>query len=196
MLHRGSLQSGHATVLTDAFALGVTILMVLTGLPSASIRQRCRRMHQHPTQPSRWQAPGVPDEQAGSWDEGAMIGLAEIVVGLDAHWEEDRMPLPEVLERLEAMAAASSADAPAAASADDPAMETEELSEARMCIICEEAPREVRFACGHALVCNGCLPVVLEQCKKCPTCDRPFGAQPVAERGTHVRVAPTFVLPK
>ena len=68
--------------------------------------------------------------------------------------------------------------------------------EARVCIICEEAPREVRFACGHALVCNGCLPVVVGQYKKCPTCDRPFGAQPVAERGAHVRVAPTFVLPK
>ena len=60
----------------------------------------------------------------------------------------------------------------------------------------EEAPREVRFACGHALVCNSCLPVVVGQYKKCPTCDRPFGAQPVAERGAHVRVAPTFVLPK
>ena len=98
------------------------------------------------------------------------------------------MPLPDVLARLEAMVAAataSSSEAEAAAAAD-----------ARVCIICEEAPREVRFACGHALVCNGCLPAIVEQCKKCPTCDRPFGAQPVAERGTHVRVAPTFVLPK
>ena len=43
---------------------------------------------------------------------------------------------------------------------------------------------------------EGCLPVVVAQYKKCPTCDRPFGAQPVAERGTHVRGAPTFVLPK
>ena len=46
------------------------------------------------------------------------------------------------------------------------------------------------------IVCNGCLPVVVAQYKKCPTCARPFGAQPVAERGTHVRGAPTFVLPK
>ena len=101
-----------------------------------------------------------------------------------------RMPLPDVLARLEAMVVAaatvSSSEAEAAAAAE----------EARVCIICEEAPREVRFACGHALVCNGCLPVVVEQCKKCPTCDRPFGAQPVAERGAHVRGAPTFVLPK
>jgi hypothetical protein len=82
-------------------------------------------------------------------------------------------------------AAASSSEAEAAAAAD-----------ARVCIICEEAPREVRFACGHALVCDSCLPAIVEQYKKCPTCNRPFGAQPVAERGTHVRVAPTFVLPK
>jgi len=60
----------------------------------------------------------------------------------------------------------------------------------------------MRFACGqrqgHALVlvCNGCLPAVVAQYKKCPTCAQPFGAQPVVERGTHVRGAPTFVLPK
>ena len=175
------MQSGEATVLTDAFAFGVTVLMALTALPAANIRQRCRHMQKWPTQPSRWQAPGVPDEQAGSLDEAVAICLAEIVTGLKEEWEEDRMPLSEVLERLEAMAPAS----------------TEEVtSEARLCIICEEAPREVRFACGHALVCNGCLPAVVEQYKKCLTCDRPFGAQPVAERGAHVRGAPTFVLPK
>ena len=184
LLHHGSLQSGEATVLTDAFAFGVTVLMALTGLPSASIRQRCRHMQQRPTQPSRWQAPGVPDAEGGTWDEAVAIGLAEIVVGLTEQWEDDRMPLAEVLERLEAMAVASGADAPAAP------------TEARMCIICEEAPREVRFACGHATVCRGCLPVVLERHRKCPVCNVAFGVQPVVEQGTHVRTAPTFVLPK
>ena len=183
LLHHGSLQSSEATVLTDAFAFGVTVLMALTGLPSASIRQRCRHMQQRPTQPSRWQAPGVPDAEGGTWDEAVAIGLAEIVVGLTEQWEDDRMPLAEVLERLEAMAVASGADAPAAP------------TEARMCIICEEAPREVRFACGHATVCKGCLPYVLERHRKCPMCDVAFGAQPVAEHGAHVRTAPTFVLP-
>ena len=184
-----SLQSGVATELTDGFAFGVTVLMALTGLPAAEIKQRCRHMLKWPTQPQRWQPPGVPDVAAGSWDSGASSGLAEVIQGLTDEWGEDRMPLPDVLARLEAMVVAatvSSSEAEAAAAAE----------EARVCIICEEAPREVRFACGHALVCNGCLPVVLEQCKKCPTCDRPFGAQPVAERGAHVRVAPTFVLPK
>eukprot|EP00964_Phaeocystis_antarctica_P098395 scaffold64412_cov59-Phaeocystis_antarctica.AAC.2 len=150
------MQSGEATVLTDAFALGVTVLMALTSLPTANIRQRCRHMQKWPTQPSRWQAPGVPDKEAGSWDEAVAISLAEIVVGVTELWEEDRMPLSEVLERLEAMAVAAGADAPAVA------------TEARLCIICEEAPREVRFACGHATVCKGCLPVVVERHRKCP----------------------------
>ena len=91
------------------------------------------------------------------------------------------MPLSEVLERLEAMAPASTGEI---------------ASKARMCIICEEAPREVRFACGHAIVCKGCLPEVVERCRKCPMCDVAFGAQPVAEHGAHVRLAPTFVLPR
>jgi hypothetical protein len=125
---------------------------------------------------------------AGSWDGGASSGLAEVIQGLSELWAEERMPLPNVLARLEAMVAAATASSSEAAAAV--------AADARVYIIREEAPREVRFACGHALVCNGCLPAIVEQCKKCPTCDRPFGAQPVAERGTHVRVAPTFVLSK
>ena len=68
--------------------------------------------------------------------------------------------------------------------------------EARVCIICEEAPREVRFACGHATVCKNCLPDILKKHRKCPMCNVAFGAQPVAEHGAHVRTAPTFVLPR
>ena len=186
VLHRGSLQSGEATVLTDAFALGVTVLMTLTGLPSANIKQRCRHMHKWPTQPSRWQRPGVPDGEAGSWDEAVAICLAEIVTGLNEQWEEDRMPLSEVMGRLEAMVATTGALAAA----------TETANEARMCIVCDDAPREVRFACGHATVCKSCLPGILERHRKCPVCNVAFGAQPVAEHGAHVRTAPTFVLPR
>ena len=184
-----SLHDGVATELTDGFAFGVTVLMALTGLPAAEIKQRCRHMLKWPTQPQRWQPPGVPDVAAGSWDGGASSGLAEVIQGLDEHWAEDRMPLPDVLARLEAMVVAatvSSSEAEAAAAAE----------EARVCIICEEAPREVRFACGHATVCAACLPEVVERCRKCPTCDVAFGAQPVVEHGAHVRTAPTFVLPK
>ena len=149
-------------------------------------------MLKDPTSPERWQKPGVADEAAGDWEGGVACEIAKIVNGLDERWVDDRMPLSEVLKRLEA-AAAAGVDGSEAAGSSSTAVEE---AEARCCIICEAAPREVRFACGHALVCNGCLPVVIAQYKKCPTCDRPFGAQPVAERGRHVRGAPTFVLPK
>ena len=129
----------------------------------------------------------MPDEAAGGWGGEAVSGLIDIVNGLKEEYAEDRMPLPEVLARLSAMTAVSGSGGPVAA--------TEELGEARMCIICEEAPREVRFACGHATVCAACLPGVVTQHRECPTCSVAFGAEPVADRGEHVRVAPTFVMP-
>ena len=121
-----SLQSGMATELTDGFAFGVTVLMALTGLPAAEIKQRCRHMLKWPTQPQRWQPPGVPDVAAGSWDGGASSGLAEVIQGLDERWAEDRMPLPDVLARLEAMVVAATAptsEAEAAAASEAAAEE-------------------------------------------------------------------------
>ena len=54
----------------------------------------------------------------------------------------------------------------------------------------------MRFACGHAVVCGACLPSVVQQHGKCPTCGAAFGAQPVLEQGQQVAAGPTFVLPK
>ena len=178
-----------ATELTDGFALGMTILVAFTGQPASGLKQRCRHMLKFPDKPERWQKPGVPDEAAGEWEGATACALAEISNGLDERWAEDRMPLPEVLEKLETMAAAAGADDAAAASA------AAETAEPRYCIICEAAPREVRFACGHAIVCAGCLPTVVERHRQCPTCGVAFGAQPVLERGAHVGAAPTFVMP-
>ena len=149
-------------------------------------------MLKDPTSPERWQKPGVADEAAGDWEGGTACEIAEIVAGLNEMWAEDRMPLSEVLKRLEA--AAAGADASQAASSTAAAEEAE--AEARCCIICEAAPREVRFACGHAVVCGACLPSVVRQHGKCPTCGATFGAQPVLEQGQQVAAGPTFVLPK
>eukprot|EP00964_Phaeocystis_antarctica_P104468 scaffold69580_cov60-Phaeocystis_antarctica.AAC.1 len=89
------MHDGVATELTDGYAFGVTVLMALTGLPTAGIKQRCRHMLKWPTQPQRWQPPGVPDVAAGSWDGGVSSGLAEVIQGLTELWAEDRMPLPD-----------------------------------------------------------------------------------------------------
>ena len=145
-------------------------------------------MLKDPTSSERWQKPGVADQAAGDWEGGAACVIAEIVVGLDEKWAEDRMPLSEVLRRLETVAAAAGADPVTAAA--------EEEAEARCCIICEEAPRWARFACGHSVVCAACLPSVVRQHRKCPTCNAAFGEQPVLEQGPHVNSEPTFLLPK
>ena len=150
-------------------------------------------MLKDPTSPERWQKPGVADEAAGDWEGGVACEIAVIANGLDERWAEDRMPLSEVLKRLEAAAAAAGVDGSEAAGSSSTA---DEEVEARCCIICEAAPREVRFACGHAVVCGACLPSVVQQHGKCPTCGAAFGAQPVLEQGQQVAAGPTFVLPK
>ena len=103
------------------------------------------------------------------------------------------MPLSGVLLILERLVEDAGSD-PATASPLQQE-QPEEQPEVRMCIICEAAPREVRFACGHATVCSACLPSVVDNHRKCPTCNTAFGAHPIAEQGAHVQSAPTFVMP-
>ena len=286
------MHSGVATELTDAFALGVVVLMTLTSLPAKDLKQRCRHMLKFPKDPSRWQKPGVPDAAAGAWEGSQeselvrlMCKLAEIVVGLNEQWAEDRMPLIDVLGRLEATVAAvdayseraaataaarvemapAAAVAPAAAAAaareaaaavaaaapeaaaapaspqaprfspqappfspqapppspqapppspqapppspqapppsrvpSQAAMvpsATTTPDTSRVCIICEEQPREMRFECGHAICCSICVAQVVHTLKRCPTCSFVFSNSPVIDAGEHLRDAPTFVTP-
>ena len=72
-------------------------------------------MLKDPTSPERWQKPGVADEAAGDWEGGAAREIAVIVARLNELFAEDRMPLSEVLERLEAAAAAAGVDGSEAA---------------------------------------------------------------------------------
>ena len=189
------MQDGVATELTDGFAFGMTLLVAFTGQPAKALKQRCRHMLRSPDEPARWQKPGVPDEAAGSWDGAVACELVAIVVGLDEKWAEDRMPLSDVLQRLERLVEQSAPPPPQQERPTTQPPPPPDEESTRMCIICEAAPREVRFACGHATVCSACLPSVVDTHRKCPTCNTPFGAQPIAEQGAHVQSAPTFVMP-
>jgi len=97
------------------------------------------------------------------------------------------MPLAEALPRLEALAEAAEAETPSLAGA----VTAEADGEVRLCDLCWSAPRSVRFACGHALYCEACVPRVLERDTNCPTCRQP--ALPIANRGAHVAAQTTFV---
>jgi len=58
-----------------------------------------------------------------------------------------------------------------------------------------DAPREVRFRCGHSNCCRHCYQtVVLADAEpKCPTCRQ---LAVVAEQGAQVNAAPTWVPPE
>eukprot|EP00966_Prymnesium_polylepis_P028334 655628-Prymnesium_polylepis.1 len=95
---------GRVSELTDGFAMGITMLVTMTGLEAADILSRCRQLLRNPEQPARWIKPGVPDEAAGEWPDEVTTCLASLVVGLSLeHFKDDRMKLPDVLTQLEAL---------------------------------------------------------------------------------------------
>jgi hypothetical protein len=48
----------------------------------------------------------------------------------------------------------------------------------RLCLICDDSPREVRFLCGHATACVACAELIRRKDNLCPTCRSPLGAEP------------------
>ena len=159
---------GRFSELTDGFAMGVTMLVLLTRLGAADILQRCRAMLRNPDRVDKWAAPGVPDATAGEWPDVVQCGLATLVCGLSLeNFKVYRMPLVAALETLEQLCRGQGIGEGAADQACAAEMDARQpLPE---CIICMDAPRQVRFRCGHALCCNDCLPACLAT-KYCPTC--------------------------
>ena len=172
---------------TDGFALGVTLLMSLTGLPAVGLTAKCQRMLRNPT---------GGDTQAwrhlldGDWPLTVASEMADIAKGLTMPaFKDDRTPIPEALRRIEA---ALAANPPQAAAVADP-VEDGAADELRACVICDDAPREVRFRCGHACCCVFCAELVQNTGDRCPICRST--AHPLIETGAQLRDAATFELP-
>ena len=74
--------------------------------------------------------------------------------------------------------------------AADPAVASATDAE-RECVICEDAPRQVRFLCGHACCCEGCAELVRTASNVCPQCRAPLGLTPfTAIRGAAITFVP------
>ena len=158
--------AGHVSEVNDGFAMGITILVALTGLPATDIQPRCRQLLRNPGWPDKWVAPGRPDASAGEWPDAVATGLAAVVVGLAMEqFKEDRLPLPDALAELEALAQSFGVDE-AASRAPLLAEERAARQPLAECLICLDAPREMRLGSGHAICCERCLP----QLSECPTC--------------------------
>ena len=166
-------QDNQASQLTDGYALGITLLVALTGRGAVGLLNACDDALEEPDT-----AESIAAADAG-WSAAQAEELTRLVVGLAYERKKKRMPLAEALPRLEALVEAAG--------------EVEETAgaEERQCDLCYDAPRSVRFACGHALYCETCAPRVLERDTNCPTCRQP--ALPIVATGRLVAAQTTFV---
>ena len=100
--------SVQASTVTDGYAVGVTLLQVLTGRPVANLKVLfrtnpnlnsnpnpnpnpnprpnlkvvCRKLLRLPGRPDEWEAPGVADRGAGAWPVPLQVAVACVVSGL------------------------------------------------------------------------------------------------------------------
>ena len=181
--------TGHFSQLTDGFALGVTALVVFTGLPALDptgvhAMDACEPMLEDPSH-----APSYADPMAGPWPETLSVGLVEVVVGLC--WRRaarSRMGLPDALSHLESLADAANArpGISALAAATD-GISRPAAGSGRECVVCMAAARDVRFLCGHCVCCAACTALL----ERCPSCR--VAPIRIADRGAALAFEETFV---
>ena len=180
---------------TDGYAIGIAMLMCLTGLPALDIKARCRRLLCRPDEPAEWEAPGLPDTAAGAWPGRVTRLVAKIISGLVMpQFKEDRLPLAEASRLLVDALSTAPVDSRPAAPARIGPLETGLDAEQRECVICTCEPREVRFSCGHAVCCRGCAESLLALGHPCPTCRT---SNITSADVSHAdRLQPTYVKPR
>jgi hypothetical protein len=157
--------SGQYSQTTDAYAMGVTLLVALSGRRAAQAKDAADDALEDLTDGAAVQR--ALDPVAG-WPEPAARELLGIVKGL--YWErrqQRRMSPASALETIERVCEDQSVRpgmAEPAADADAP----------RMCVICMDAPRTTRFRpCGHSQCCEACAALVIGRgggASRCPYC--------------------------
>jgi len=91
--------TGRYSVITDGYAMGITILVILTG---KAVKHAKLAADDALNTPSL--APSVADPKAGAWEPSVPTALVEEVKGLCWAIAKRRTPLPQAFERLERLA--------------------------------------------------------------------------------------------
>ena len=174
-------QTGRYDVMCDAYSMGVTVLVTLTGWPAvdADVGHIVDRCYVEESDVG-----SIADERA-QWPGAVAIELHKIGMGLvKADPRARRMTVPDARARLQALVETHlrAADAP----------DTVE----RECVWCMSAPRALRFSeCGHSALCRGCAGPFMQRARpSCPYCRSPVSQQGLIESDDVAR-EPTFVRP-
>jgi len=156
--------SGQYSQTTDAYAMGVTLLVALSGRRAAQAKDAADDALEDLTDGAALRRALDP---AAGWPEPAARDLLGIVKALTSGRQQRRMPLASALETIERVCEDQSVRpgmAEPAADADAP----------RMCVICMDAPRTTRFRpCGHSQCCEACAALVIGRgggASRCPYC--------------------------
>jgi len=153
------LQTGHFDVQCDAYAVGVTMLMTLTSTPvfydGETIVDRCMYA----------KVPDIVDKNA-CWPLEVAEKFHEISLGLLKFPRRERISLSNALGLLEGLINEFSIPVFIAGSGQDDSDRFQE------CVMCMCRARQVRFKCGHSVLCEGCLKYFLSRARPlCPCCE-------------------------
>jgi hypothetical protein len=203
------VNGGRVSEVTDGYALGVTILVCMTRQKAivraahgddCPLTEACSELLANPSGSSE-----AIYERAGVWWPASIaIEAAQLAAGLTCpRRRDDRTRVEDVKLSLEALAIASEmpagivdTEAPAGivgtAAFDLPAG-IDVDNTARLCMVCMDANRSVRFSpCGHSTCCDECAALIMGRGDPCPNCRGPIDG--VNSRGPHVATEDTFVV--
>ena len=163
--------------MTDAYVMGVVLLMCLIGKPAVRIMDEAIDMLEEPDA-----APQFVDGLV-EWLAEVAVEATKIVVGLS--WVRTTcrcLPLPDALTQLVALAEDTNIR---------PGI-TDFAQHVRECVVCMLEPRAIRFGCRHACVCEACA-AELQHCNgRCPNCRALIRS---VQHGTEIANQPTFIAP-
>ena len=155
--------SGHYSQTTDAYAMGVTLLVALSGRRAQDATDAADdALEDLEDTPAVLQA---IDQRAG-WPVEVARPLLRVVKGLTHGRQQRRMALATALQTLEGVCddqglRPGMAEPPAAP------------AESKVCVICMDAPRATRFRpCGHSQCCEACAAQLVGRVDnaQCPIC--------------------------
>ena len=167
------LQTGEFDESCDGYALGMTLLMLLTG-------RREREGRETLVDFCSGRDAEVLADAGCQWPPNVARGMLEVARGLMAQPRRDRISVPDARGRLEELA---------------PPPPDQGGAMERECVICLDAPRTTRFGeCGHSQLCGGgCLERFFAGGRaRCPQCRAPVQRGGVLQ-GAHIAQEATFV---